>query len=126
MKKLGAAIFLGVVAALVFYVADVSTLAGADPAWSGSLLASGAVLGTVLALATLHIEFVPRTIGLSLLCIGAYLTADYGRQVFTASLAKDEIAQQMWFYGWHVFCIAMIAHVISSTYQQLTWNAQLK
>lgn len=115
---ISAAIGLG--AAALFYLFEVTTLAGAHPQWTGQLFVSGAAIGTLLALVLTQFAFVPRTILLSLVVIGAYVTADYGKSRFAASFAEDAIAGQMWFYGWHVLAIAMIAHVISTAYERLS------
>jgi len=123
VTRLGVAVCFGLGTAALIYLVDLSTLVGAHPRWAGGLFASGALLGTLLALLSLQLSFVPRTIGLSLLVIGAYLTADYGRMVFAASYAEDRIAGKMWFYGWHILSIGLVAHVISVSYEKLRWQS---
>ncbi|WP_108816496.1 hypothetical protein [Loktanella sp. Alg231-35] len=119
MKRIVIAVGIGLIAALVLYVAGVTTLAGAHPRWADQLFYSGAGLGTVLALIAIQFAFVPRTIALSVTVIAAYLVADFGKTRFAASFAEDVVAGQMWFFGWHVLCITIIAHVMSSLYEQL-------
>ncbi|MEO1639786.1 MAG: hypothetical protein AAFU41_11130 [Pseudomonadota bacterium] len=121
MTRLGTAICFGVGASALIFLLDLARLTGAHPGWAGHLFLSGTFLGSLLAFLVVHLQFVPRTIGLSLLVIGAYLTADYGRMLFTAPFAEDRIAGQMWFYGWHVLCITLVAHIISVSYERLEW-----
>ncbi len=119
MKRIVVAVGIGLVTALIFYLIELTTLAGAHPRWVNQLFYSGAGLGTVIAVIAIQFAFVPRTIALSFLVIAAYLTADYGKARFAASFAEDAVAGQMWYFGWHALCIAMIAHVMSSTYELL-------
>ena len=107
----------------VFYVADVTTLAGAHPQWALQLAVSGIVLGTGLAALILRVPFVLRTVALSVLAICAYVVARYGKGQFAASFAEDAFAGQLWFFGWHVLSIAMVAHLVCASYAQLSaWS----
>jgi hypothetical protein len=117
VTRIVTAVGVGLTTALLVYLIELTTRAGAHPLWADQLFYSGAGLGTVLAVIAIQFAFVPRTIALSFLAVAAYLTADYGKARFAASFAEDTVAGQMWYLGWHALCIAGIAHVISSTYE---------
>ena len=114
------ALAIGLGVAAIIALLEITTALGAHPHWRTQLFLSGAGLGTLLALIITQFGFVPRTIGLSILVIGAYVTADYGKARFAASFAEDAVAGQMWFYGWHALAIGFIAHVSSTAYERLT------
>lgn len=117
--KLGISALSALVVVAICYVLDVPTLAGADPLWADQVLLSGSVVGTILAILTLPLPGRMQLIGFSVLAIGAYLVAEYGRSKFAASYAEDTLAGQMWYFGWHALCIFVVAAVISNTYRQL-------
>ena len=120
MIKFLIALVLTLAATGIFYLVDFTTLAGAHPRWADQLFLSGAALGTIVALIAIQFSFAARSVVLSLVVIAAYLSASYGKTRFAASFAEDTVAGQMWFFGWHILCIAMIANVISMTYAQLS------
>ena len=118
--KLGIAIVSVLLTALVLYLADVPTRAGAHPRWADQVLLSGVIIGTVLALISQWIPAQMRLVGFSILAGLSYLVAWSGKERFAASYAEDVLAGQMWYFGWHALCIFMVAAAIAGTYKQLT------
>ena len=118
-SRLTLSIGTGFGVATMISLLEVTTALGAHPQWRAQLFLSGALAGTMLAVIVTQFDFVKRTLGLSFLAIAAWLSADYGKARFAASFAEDRIAGQMWFYGWHILCIALVAHVVSATYEHL-------
>ena len=120
MRKLGIACLVGICAALLLYAGGLAPLAGAHPDWSLQLLTSAGLLGPLLGTLLLQKDHVKRTLGLSFLVIAAFAAADYGRSQFVASFGEDEIAGQMWFIGWHILGISLVAHVVTAVYYAMT------
>jgi hypothetical protein len=117
--KLGIAILSAVVMAVIAYMFDVPTSAGAHPIWADQVLLSGVVAGTLLAVVTIRLPGKWRMFGFSILAIGSYLVAEAGKARFAASYAEDAVGGQMWYFGWHAVCAFMVAATISTTYNQL-------
>lgn len=118
--KLGLAIGAAWVAALIFYLVDMPTHAGAHPQWATQVLLSGVVIGTMLAIVTMRVSVSWRMIGFSVVAVISYLIANTGKNRFAASYAEDAFAGQMWYFGWHALCAFMVAGVIAGTHAQLT------
>lgn len=86
-------------AALIAF--DVARPLGAHPWWSQQTLLIGAPVGLLFAtLAGLRLNALPvlalSAIGLAL----AFGVAKYGQLQFAASYAEDQLAGQLWHFGW--------------------------
>ena len=117
--KLGIAIGLVWVTALLLHLSGVPTMAGAHPSWAGQVLISGSVIGAVLATITNSFPTQIRVIGFSIMAGLSYLAAWSGKAQFAASYAEDAAAGQMWYFGWHALCSFVVAAAVVGIYKQL-------
>lgn len=119
MKLLGIAVTTAWVIAAILFLLEAPLWAGAHPFWANQVLLSGVVLGTLLAVATVRIARRPAAIGFGLISTAAFFVAYYGKGRFAASFADDTFGGQLWYFGWHAFCIFAVAGIITTTHQLL-------
>ncbi|MBO9406230.1 hypothetical protein J7399_02225 [Shimia sp. R9_1] len=85
----------------VLILVDVARPLGAHPWWSQQTLLIGAPLGLLLAtLAGLRLNTLPLSIAFLLATALAFGAAKYGQLQFAASYAEDQLAGQLWHFGW--------------------------
>jgi hypothetical protein len=75
---------------------------GAHPFWASKVTLIGAPAGLVIA-GIFYGFGVPRRVGvvaMSIVTAAALAGAAKGKAAFAASYAEDQLAGQIWFYGW--------------------------
>ena len=74
---------------------------GAHPWWSQRTLLLGAPLGLIVAmLAGIKLRPQPLIITFAIATALAFATATFGHTRFAASYAEDQVAGQLWYFGW--------------------------
>ena len=110
--------------ALLAYVLNLTQTLGAHPWWSVTVLLIGVPIGVVLG-AGLGMAGLSRIAGLALTGAAtalAFGAAHFGKTRFAASFAEDQLAGQVWYFGWIATCGLAAALVVMALWPQRRGN----